>query len=44
MLNEGVDLMGTGGMVSAAHTEEDGSHTVEAFRRTVRQMKAEGAL
>jgi glutamate-1-semialdehyde aminotransferase len=44
MLNEGVDLMGTGGMVSAAHTEEDAGHTAEAFRQTVRHMKAEGAL
>ena len=44
MLNEGVDLMGTGGMVSSAHTEEDIGRTVEAFSRTVRQMKDEGVL
>ena len=44
MLNEGVDLMDTGGMVSAAHTEEDASHTVEAFTRTIHQMKEERIL
>ena len=44
MLNEGVDLMGPGGMLSAAHSEEDLSRTVEAFRTTVGQMKAERTL
>ena len=44
MLNEGIDLMGPGGMLSAAHSEEDVSRTVEAFRATVRRMKAEGTL
>ena len=44
MLNEGVDLMDTGGRVSLVHTEEDAAHTTEAFRRTLRQMKDEGAI
>jgi glutamate-1-semialdehyde 2,1-aminomutase len=44
MLNEGVDLMGTGGMVSAVHTEADIDRTLNAFLRTVRRMKEEGAL
>ena len=44
MLNEGVDLMDTGGMLSAAHTEEDVDRTVEAFTHAVRQMKEEGVL
>ena len=44
MLNEGVDLMGTGGMVSSAHTAEDVERTVAAFARTLRQMKDEGAF
>lgn len=44
MLNEGVDLMGPGGMLSSAHTEEDIDHTLEAFARTLRRMKAEGLL
>ena len=44
MLNEGVDLMDTGGMVSAAHTEEDADRTIDALRRTIDQMKEEGIL
>ena len=44
MLNEGIDLMGTGGMVSAVHTEADAEHTAEAFARTIRLMKEEGVL
>jgi glutamate-1-semialdehyde 2,1-aminomutase len=44
MLNHGVDLMGPGGMLSLAHSEEDVARTLEAFEQTVRQMKAEGAL
>ncbi len=39
MLNEGIDLMGSGMMVSSAHTREDVDQTVEAFRRTLRAMK-----
>jgi glutamate-1-semialdehyde 2,1-aminomutase len=41
MLNEGVDLMGGGMMVSAVHTDDDVDRTVEAFRATLRAMKAE---
>ena len=44
MLNEGVDLMDTGGMVSAAHTEEDADRTIDALRRTIGQMKEEEIL
>ena len=44
MLNEGVDLMGAGGMVSFAHSEADVDHTVEAFRKTISSMKAESLL
>jgi glutamate-1-semialdehyde 2,1-aminomutase len=44
MLNEGVDLMALGMMVSAAHTADDVDRTVEAFRRTLRAMKDEGAV
>ena len=42
--HEGIDLMGTGGMVSAVHTEADAEHTAEAFARTIRLMKEEGVL
>ena len=44
MLNEGVDLMGSGGMISSAHSAEDMNHTVQAFRSTVRQIKEEKLL
>jgi glutamate-1-semialdehyde 2,1-aminomutase len=44
MLNDGVDIMGTGMMVSSAHTSDDAALTVEAFRHTLRAMKAEGVL
>jgi glutamate-1-semialdehyde 2,1-aminomutase len=44
MLNEGVDLMGPGGMLSSAHSEEDVARTVEAFAQTIRGLKAEGTL
>jgi glutamate-1-semialdehyde aminotransferase len=42
MINEGVDLMAGGMMVSSAHTADDIDRTVEAFRRTLRAMKADG--
>jgi len=41
MLNEGIDLMGSGMMVSSAHTMDDVARTVDAFRRTLRAMKDE---
>lgn len=44
MLNEGVDLMGDGMMVSSVHDAEDVARTVDAFRATLRAMKAEGAI
>jgi glutamate-1-semialdehyde aminotransferase len=44
MINEGVDLMGTGGMVSSAHSAADVARTAEAFSRTLRRMKDEGVL
>jgi glutamate-1-semialdehyde 2,1-aminomutase len=44
MLNEGIDLMGSGMMVSSVHTGDDAHRTVEAFRRTVRAMKVAGGL
>ena len=44
MLNEGVDLMGAGGMLSSAHASEDIDLTLEAFRHTLRGMKAEKIL
>jgi glutamate-1-semialdehyde 2,1-aminomutase len=45
MLNHGVDLKGwRGGIVSAAHTQADVDVTVEAWRESLRDMKAEGLL
>jgi glutamate-1-semialdehyde 2,1-aminomutase len=44
MLNEGVDLMDGGMMVSSAHTADDVDRTVEAFRRTLAAMKDERLL
>ncbi len=44
MLNEGVDLMEAGGLVSAAHTDRDVGDTIEAFRRTLGALKDEGML
>lgn len=44
MLNEGVDLMGTGGLVSAFHTDADVDLTIEAFAKTLAAMRAEGLL
>ena len=41
MLNEGVDLMAGGMMVSSAHMPDDVDRTVEAFRSTVHAMKEE---
>jgi glutamate-1-semialdehyde 2,1-aminomutase len=41
LLNEGIDLMGDGMMVSSAHTADDVSRTIDAFRATLRAMKDE---
>lgn len=44
MLNEGVDLMGDGMMVSSAHAAEDVDRTIEALRATLRRMKSERVI
>jgi glutamate-1-semialdehyde 2,1-aminomutase len=45
MLVNGVDLKGwRGGIVSAAHTEADLAHTLEAWRKSLRALKEEGDL
>lgn len=44
LLNRGVDLMRTGGMVSGAHSDEDIDHTIEAFEDVIRTLKAENAF
>lgn len=44
MINNGVDLMGTGGHVSSVHDLDDIDRTVEAFARTIAQMQKEGLL
>jgi glutamate-1-semialdehyde 2,1-aminomutase len=44
MLNEGVDLMHAGMMVSAVHDERDVDATIAAFDRSLAAMQAEGAV
>jgi glutamate-1-semialdehyde 2,1-aminomutase len=45
MLANGVDIMGApGGLVSAAHSPADVAQTLDAFRTSVRWMKAEGDI
>ena len=44
MANEGVDLMGSGCMVSAAHREEDIDHTIEAFEKALAALRQEGLV
>jgi glutamate-1-semialdehyde 2,1-aminomutase len=44
MLLEGVDLMHTGALVSAAHTPEDIAYTVEAFDRALGRLERAGLL
>jgi glutamate-1-semialdehyde 2,1-aminomutase len=44
MLNEGVDLMRAGALVSAVHSDADIDFTIEAFDRALAAMQAEGAL
>jgi glutamate-1-semialdehyde 2,1-aminomutase len=41
MINEGIDLMGDGMMVSSAHTSEDAGETVDGFRRALVALKEE---
>ncbi len=45
MLANGVDIMGApGGLVSAAHSADDVARTLDAFRTSVRWLKAEGDI
>ncbi len=44
MINEGVDLMGGGGMVSSVHTGDDVAHTLTAFERSLRALKEDGVV
>lgn len=44
MLVFGVDLMGTGGMLSIAHTHDDVEQTAEAFDNALAALQSEGAL
>ena len=45
MLVHGIDLKSwRGGIVSAAHTEADVEWTLDAWRKTLRALKAEGDL
>jgi glutamate-1-semialdehyde 2,1-aminomutase len=44
MINEGVELMGMGGMVSFAHSPNEIDHTIQAFQTTISTMKAEGLI
>lgn len=45
MLSNGVDIMGApGGLVSAVHGPQEVAQTLEAFRESVRWMKAEGDI
>ena len=44
LLNHGVDLMGTGGMVSSAHTDADITRTIEAFAAAVDDLGRDGLL
>ncbi len=44
MINRGVDLMRTGGMVSAVHKKRDIDETLAALEATLADMKREGLL
>ena len=45
MLNHGVDLKGwRGGLTSAAHTQADVDFTLDAWRRSLRDLQDEGLL
>ena len=44
LLNHGVDLMGTGGMVSSAHGEAEIGATIEAFAAAIEDLRAESLL
>ena len=44
MLVQGIDLMGSGGMLSLAHTDADVDRTIEAFANALAALDREGAL
>jgi glutamate-1-semialdehyde aminotransferase len=44
LFNHGVDLMGTGGMVSSAHGDEAIDRTIEGFRAAVGDLRGAGLL
>ena len=44
MANHGSHFFGAGGLVSAVHTEDDIAQTVEAWRDSLLELRAEGAL
>jgi len=44
LLNRGVDLMGTGGLVSSAHEEADIDWTIAAFEETLHDIHREGLV
>ncbi len=44
MLVQGIDLMGTGGMLSLAHTEADVERTIAAFGHALAALEHEGVL
>ena len=44
LFNHGVDLMGTGGMVSSAHGEAEIGATLAAFEAAIADLRAEGFL
>ena len=45
MLANGVDFMGwPGGVISAAHGDAELAETADAFRESLRMMKAEDAI
>ena len=44
LFNHGVDLMGTGGMTSSAHSDADIGATLEGFAAAVEDLRAEGLL
>ena len=44
LLNHGVDLMGTGGMVSSTHGEAEIEDTLAAFDAAISDLRAEDLL
>ena len=44
MILNGVDLMNTGGFMSAIHSDDDIDRTVVAFERTLERLSSDGLL